>query len=309
MSTDDPQRTPPGNGEPTRDTGHAADADQVGEAGQVGETGAAPWTPSMPSNFGTGPAAPARRYDVWLGGKDNFGPDRKSAKALSHVFPDAALAVGENRRFLHRVMQHLAALGVRQFIDVGVGMPHHPNVHEIAQAVDPSCRVLYVDNDPVVMVNARALLTGTAGGRIGYIHADLRQPDTILDDPAFAGTLDPGRPVALLIVAVLHFIPDTDHPQAAVRTLLDALPPGSYLALTHGTTDYMNPEAAAAITAMSGRDHGPLVPRTRTQVAAFTDGLELVEPGLVPTADWHRPANSTITPAQCAAYGAVAQKP
>jgi S-adenosyl methyltransferase len=297
MSTDDPRRTPPGNGEST------------GGAGQVGEAGAKPWIPSMPSSFGTGPAAPARRYDVWLGGKDNFGPDRKSAEKLTRVFPDAALAVGENRRFLHRVVHHLAELGVRQFVDVGVGMPHHPNVHDIAQAVDPSCRVMYVDNDPMVMVNARALLTGTAEGRIGYIQADLRQPHTILADPALAGTLDLTRPVAVLIVAVLHFIPDIEHPQAAVRTLLDALPPGSYLALSHGTTDYMNPDMAAAITAMSGRDHGPLVPRTRAQVAAFTDGLELVEPGLVPTADWHRPTDSDITPAQCAAYGAIAQKP
>ena len=181
--------------------------------------------PSRPV-IDTTTAHPARRYDYWLGGKDNFAADRESADAIETIFPSIRTAARENRNFLHRAVRYLVTeAGVRQFLDIGTGLPTADNTHDIAQRLAPDARIVYVDNDPLVLVHARALLTSHPHGATQYIEADLRQPEQILTDADLTGTLDLAKPVALLLVAVLHFVPDTDHPDTIVRTLLDALIP------------------------------------------------------------------------------------
>jgi hypothetical protein len=236
------------------------------------------------SRIDTSVAHPARRYDYWLGGRDNFAADRESGDAIAAAFPAIRTAVLENRRFLHRAVSFLAATaGVRQFLDIGTGIPTSPNVHEIAQSAAAAARVVYVDNDPVVLAHAPALLTGSAEGATAYVDADLRQPDRILDDADLRATLDLSMPVALMLVATMHFIPDQDDPYGIVGTLLDALPRGSYLVMSHATGDHLAPELVAEITA--GR-HGSGRLRTRAEFTRFFAGLELVEPGIVSVARW-----------------------
>lgn len=197
-----------------------------------------------------------------------------------------------------------------EFLDIGTGMPTSPNVHEVAQQVDPASRVVYVDNDPMVVVHARALLTGTPEGACGYLQADLRDPDTILKDPDLA-ILDLNRPVGLLLVAVLHFLTDADHPYTAVARLIEALPSGSYLAISHATLDPLPAATRQSITELAAPDagNGPFRPRNRDEVAAYLTGLELVDPGLVPIVRWRpdqhpRPEASTV---DTTTYGAVAR--
>ncbi|GGK89829.1 SAM-dependent methyltransferase [Mangrovihabitans endophyticus] len=277
------------------------DADET-EAGR-GESGTA-------ADF-TRPQA-ARRYNYWLGGKDNLKVDRDSADTLARLFPDVAVAARENRRFLRRVVRFLADdLGVRQFLDIGVGYPSPPDVHDIAQAVDPRARVLYVDHDPVVGVHARALMCSSPEGVVDFLLADLREPAAILHSPQLHETLDLDRPVAMLLVAVLHFLSDEVRPHDAVRTLVSALAPGSYLAVAHGTTDFMSETTADAIRAASGAEHGTLHPRPLSEISSFLDGLTVVAPGLVPVTDWHpeREPQASGTAAQAASYGAVARIP
>ena len=254
----------------------------------------------------------ARRYDALLGGKDNFASDRAAADALVRAFPDARIAASENRRFMRRMVHHLAAdLGVRQFLDVGVGLPAAPNVHDVAQAVDPTCRVVYTDNDPQVAAHARALLIGDPAGRCVFTAGDLRFPRLLLADPLVRATLDPDRPVAVLIMAVLHFIPDTDKPYEHVRALMDATPPGSYLALTHGTADLLPAQIQQRLQKVAADPtQGAMVSRSRAQVAAFADGMDLLDPGVTPVTDWLPdldPAPSG-TAGQAACYGLLAQR-
>jgi hypothetical protein len=256
----------------------------------------------------------ARRYDYLLGGKDNFAADRQSGDELRKAFPAIELAAQENRRFLRRVVHYLAAgCGIRQFIDIGVGMPIAPSVHEIAQAVHPATRVAYVDHDPVVAVHARALLTGSIPGVRVFVPGDLRQPLPILDRPEQRGALDLQRPVGLLLFAVLHFIEDDDVAYAAAGQLVAGLPAGSYVALSHVTFDHLPPAVATRLTAMSapGSGHGPFRARTREQVARFLDGLAVVDPGLVPTVEWRPELNPSpeASEAEAAAYGGVARIP
>jgi hypothetical protein len=254
---------------------------------------------------------PARRYNHWLGGKDNFQVDRDSADAIAAAFPHLPGAARENRGFLRRAVRTLTAeAGVRQFLDIGTGLPTADNTHEVAQAIAPQSRIVYVDNDPLVLSHARALLTSTAEGATAYIDADLREPGKILDDPAVRDTLDRTRPVALMLVAILHFVPDRDRPYAIVRQLVDALPPGSYVVLSHATFDSLDAETVARLNAVNEGSNPPFCPRSREEVARFFDGLELLEPGIVSVADWRaqdeprpRPA-----PAEVAWYGAVARK-
>lgn len=238
--------------------------------------------------FDTSVAHPARRYDYWLGGKDNFAADRESGDAVAAIFPTIRVTAVENRRFLARAVEFLAGeAGIDQFLDIGTGIPAANNTHEVAQRINPAARVIYVDNDPIVLAHARALLTSHPDGVTAYIDADLRDPAKILDDPALAATLDLSRPVALMLVAVLHFIPDQNAPLELLRQLTAALPAGSYLALSHATGDLVDSTGVDQGRALMGPQFQF---RTRAEIARFFHGHELVPPGIVPVPDW-RPAD------------------
>jgi hypothetical protein len=254
---------------------------------------------------------PARRYDYWLGGKDNFAADRESGDAVAAAFPTIRTAIIENRAFLRRAVKFLTAeAGIRQFFDIGTGIPTSPNVHEIAQGIDPTARVVYVDNDPVVLSHARALMISAPEGATAYIDADLHDPDKILNDVDLRRVLDLSAPVALMLVAVLHFIPDEADPYGIVAQLVDALPSGSYLVMSHATYDYMPPETIAELDAAdSGRVK--FHPRSREDFARFFDGLELLPPGIMSIAEWRADDESSPRPTaeEMASHCAVARKP
>src|SRR5579859_3339801 len=181
---------------------------------------------------------PARMYDYFLGGKNNFAVDRETAEQALRSWGTVRTAARENRAFLGRAVRFLVAeAGIRQFLDIGTGLPSANNVHEVAQGLVPSCRVVYVDNDPIVLAHARALLTSSPEGKTAYIHADLREPEKILADPVTTATLDFTQPIALMLVAILHFLTDSDDPRRVVDTLLAALPSGSYLVASHVTPE------------------------------------------------------------------------
>ena len=237
----------------------------------------------------------ARVYDYWLGGKDNFAVDRELAERFIRADPMAVAGVRSNRAFLGRAVHYLATeAGIRQFLDIGTGIPSANNTHEVAQRAAPSARVVYVDNDPLVLVHARALLTSHPDGATDYLEADLRDTAAILAEAQ--RTLDFTKPVAVLLVGVLHCIPDADDPAGIVRTLVAAVPPGSYLAISHPASD-IHAEAMAQGAAMMNRAMaGTITFRAREQVARFFDGLELVEPGLVPTTQWRPVPGADTTP-------------
>jgi hypothetical protein len=231
-------------------------------------------------------AHPARRYDYLLGGKDNFAADREAAEKLIEIAPTAKVGALENRWFLHRAVRFLAGQqGIRQFLDIGTGIPTSPNTHEIAQGIDPSARVVYVDNDPLVLVHARALLASTPQGATAYIDADLRAPRKIIDDPGLVATLDLTKPVGVLLIAVLHFLVDADDPRGIVATLVDALPAGSWIAASHGTLEYLPQEKQAAIRSAMEKQAAD---RTGVQFAALFEHprLELVAPGVRSVTQW-----------------------
>lgn len=248
---------------------------------------AAPVQPdAYPDRVDTTVPHPARRYDSWLGGKDNFGADRESANRIAAIYPDIVVAVKENRRFMCRVVDYLAEVGVTQFLDIGTGIPTAPNVHQIAQRIHPSARVVYVDNDPLVMAHARALLVGQPKGVTEYVEVDARETDTLLKQARTI--LDFTEPVAVLLIAVLHFLPNDDEAYQTVNRLVDALPAGSFVAISHGTADYMEPETWQQLAALAGPDKldGPYRPRTRDDVTRFFDGLTLTDPGVCSVVDW-----------------------
>ncbi|MGE5133355.1 MAG: SAM-dependent methyltransferase [Gemmatimonadota bacterium] len=254
---------------------------------------------------------PARMYDYYLGGKDNFAIDRETAEKALQAVPTIRTGARENRAFLGRAVRWLVAeAGVRQFLDIGTGLPSANNVHEVAQAVAPECRVVYVDNDPIVLAHARALLTSTAEGRTAYISADLREPETILADPVVREILDFRRPVALMLVGILHFLLDGDHPAAVVRALMDALPSGSYLVATHATAEYAPEAEQAAVDAY--RNAGvPFQFRSADEFAevAFT-GLQMMEPGIALVSEWRqRDGGPRPMASEVGWHGAVARKP
>jgi hypothetical protein len=258
------------------------------------------------SRIDTTIAHPARRYNYWLGGKDHFAADRASGDRIAEAFPHIRTAAIENRRFLGRAVDFLAKeAGIRQFLDIGTGIPAVDNTHQVAQAIDPTCRVVYVDNDPIVLTHARALLTSQRPETTAYLDADLRTPGHILDHPDLAATLDLTQPVALLLIAVLHFLTDQDHPHTVVDRLVGGLPAGSYLAISHATYDFMPPDMLTALqTATVGE--GPFQPRTRDQIADFFHGMDLAGPGLVPVTEWPTTDPTGPTAVQAAAYGAIA---
>lgn len=238
-------------------------------------------------NLNTSVAHPARIYDYLLGGKDNFQADRDASAEIIAGWPHLPTSMQANRRFMGRLVRHLAAeMGIRQFLDVGTGLPTAPNLHNVVQEVAPESHVVYVDNDPIVLVHARALLTSTPEGKTAYIDADLRDPDAILNAPQFVGTLDLSEPVALSLIAILQFITDEDEARGVIRRLLDPLPPGSVLALSTVTADSAPQEVADGIAAYEARGIPERV-RTRTDVERFFDGMELIDPGVVLVNHWH----------------------
>jgi hypothetical protein len=248
-------------------------------------------------------------YDYWLGGKDNFAADRAMGDAFVRAIPTMREMAKENRRFVHRAARHLVAeAGVRQFLDIGTGIPTSPNLHEIAQGIAPESRVVYVDNDPIVLAHARALMLSSDQGRSEYLHADLREPEKILADPLLTSTLDLTKPVALTMIAILMLISDEDDPWGTIRTLMDALPSGSYLAITHPSQDF-NPEAVATVVEAATQGGMTLVPRERAQVERFFDGLEFVEPGLSPVLAWRPEGEPPADPNAVYYWAGVARKP
>ncbi|MGC4747504.1 SAM-dependent methyltransferase [Micromonospora sp. DT201] len=262
----------------------------------------------------TSVAHPARRYNYWLGGKDNFQADRESGDAMAAAFPTIRTAALENRRFLQRAVSYLAGeAGVRQFLDIGTGIPTANNTHEVAQAIAPQARVVYVDNDPIVLAHARALLTSSPAGATAYIDADLRDPERILAHSELRRTLDLSQPVALMLVAVLHFVPDGDNPYSLVRQLLDALPAGSYLAASHATHEYLPPAVAveAKAAAKGGGPHGLINLRTRDEFNRFFADLDVVEPGITSVAEWRAESEPQPRPSvvEVSMYGGVARLP
>ncbi|WP_327069688.1 SAM-dependent methyltransferase [Kitasatospora sp. NBC_01250] len=252
---------------------------------------------------------PARMYDYYLGGKDNFPADRAAAEQLLSSSPMVRVAARANRDFLQRAVRELAGLGVRRFIDVGTGIPTAGNTHETAQQVHPESQVVYLDNDPIVLVHSRALLSGSTAGCTTVVQADLREPAVILQDPAVQRLLAPGEPVALLLFAILHFVDEADDPHAIVRELVRALPPGSYLALSHGTADFLPPEERGLGPAVYRNASAQLTLRGKDQVARFFDGLELVDPGLVTVAQWRPDQPPAQTDAQVGIWAAIGRKP
>ncbi|MEU8612905.1 SAM-dependent methyltransferase [Actinoplanes sp. NPDC048791] len=255
---------------------------------------------------------PARVYDYLLGGKDNFAADRAAAEQGIKANPASRTPPRENRAFLRRAVRFLAAeRGIDQFLDIGTGIPSAPNVHHVAQQVNPAARIVYVDNDPIVLAHARALLTSTPEGRTEYLDADLRDVDSILNAPQLRDTLDLDRPVGLLLIAILHFIGDDNDPDDIVARLLAALPPGSHLVLSHLTGDFA-PEAWERVAAIYRRTGVTMQVRPRERIARFFTGLELAEPGLELVNRW-RPdgpnPDGEPTDAQVSVYGGVARKP
>ncbi|WP_067901011.1 SAM-dependent methyltransferase [Nocardia vaccinii] len=252
----------------------------------------------------------ARIYDYILGGKDNYAADRAAGDESLKVWPALRIHMQANRAFMHRVARFLAAeRGIRQFLDIGTGIPTQPNLHEVAQAVAPDARIVYVDNDPVVLVHARALMTSTDEGRTAYIDADMREPEAILTAPQLRDTLNLNEPIGLLLIAMLHFIEDDDEALRVARHVIDVLPSGSYFAATIATDDFA-PEPLAKVRDLY-HSHGEFLKwRTKAQAEQFFDGLELEEPGLVQMHKW-RPDQvrfGSIADADIAMYGAVGRK-
>jgi hypothetical protein len=260
------------------------------------------------SEIDTSRPHPARMYDAFLGGKDNYPADREAVRQVLRAAPEVRDSARANRAFLQRAVRFLAGeAGIRQFVDIGTGIPAAGNVHEVAGQVAPATRVVYVDNDPIVHTHANALLTGSGTTRI--VLADLREPEAILGHPKVGELIDFGEPVALLLVAILHFITGDEHPARIVATLRDALPPGSYMALSHATGDF-RAEAAQQAAAVYNQATSTTTLRSHAQIAAFFDGWDLVEPGLVQVPLW-RPESRPPRPKDLAKawiYGGVGRR-
>lgn len=266
---------------------------------------------AIDSRFDVSAAHIARVYNYWLGGKDHFAADRIAGDATIGVYPGIRQSAQANRAFLARVVRYLAGTeGIRQFLDIGTGLPTANNTHEVAQATVPYSRIVYVDNDPLVLAHARALLTSSSEGRTAYIHADLRDPQSILTNPLVREVLDFSQPIALVIVAVLHFVPDEYKPGQVLATLIDALPSGSYLVASHitGEHDPIGPATGARAYQAAGL---PAQLRDADQFARLAfSGLELVPPGTVLVSEWRSEASGPRpTPAEVSWYGGVARIP
>jgi hypothetical protein len=229
----------------------------------------------------------ARMYDYLLGGKDNYAADREAVEAWLKVDPTMAYTARANRAFLGRAIRYVTAeAGIRQFLDIGTGIPTAGNTHEVAQAIAPASRIVYVDWDPIVLVHARALLTSTSEGRTAYVHADLRDTGKILSEAQ--EVLDFTRPVAVTLLSILHAIPDSDDPHAIVAMIMEAMPSGSYLAISQTGSDLLERDSLGSLRDIVNKMHLQPGFRGREQVARFFEGLDLLEPGLVPVDEWRR---------------------
>jgi hypothetical protein len=259
------------------DEASAPDADADADAGD--KTGRPP--------FDTSVANQARIYDYLLGGKDNYAADRAAVDAVLQVAPILGFSAKANRAFLGRAVRYLTAeAGIRQFLDIGTGIPTAGNTHQIAQAIARDTRVVYVDYDPIVLAHARALLTSHQAGATEYIDADLRDTDTILGGAA--RLLDFTKPVAVTLLMILHVIPDSDDPHALVARVMDAMPSGSFLAVSHLGSELLDPEAKQGFEGIVSRTaQQQYIGRNREQMARFFEGMDLVEPGLVRVEEWH----------------------
>ena len=277
-------------------------AEERGSAGGVDS-----WDPALDSRFDVSVAHIARVYNYWLGGKDHFTADRIAGENTIAVYPGIRLSARANRAFLARAVRHLAdAEGIRQFLDIGTGLPTANNTHEVAQAAAPDSRIVYVDNDPLVLAHARALLTSSREGATAYLDADLRDTEKILLQAA--DTLDFTQPVAIMLIAILHYIPDVAEAREIVARLLGAVPPGSFLAISHAGSDLFPDEIAAFEKRLNehlpGDQH---VARPRAAVAEFFDGTELLAPGVVRVSEW-RPASADEAAVPTTLWGGVGRK-
>ncbi|MCP2340757.1 SAM-dependent methyltransferase [Actinomadura rupiterrae] len=262
-----------------------------------------------PTGVDTSVPSPARIYDYFLGGKDNYAVDRAAGDAFLATAPETLHACRHNRAFLSRAVTHLVRdAGIDQFIDIGTGLPTQQNVHEVAQQHNPDARVVYVDNDPIVAAHARALLANTSG--VALVQADLHDPEAILAHPDVTRLIDFDRPVAVLLLAVLHFFPDADDPHGIVARLMAPTAPGSHLVISHGTSDPDPAIAQEAEQVYDSHSSASLHTRTAADIARFFTGTDLLDPGLVYTAAW-RPTPETLpaTPAEAGMYAAISRKP
>ncbi|KIH99817.1 translation initiation factor IF-2 [Streptomonospora alba] len=251
----------------------------------------------------------ARVWNYWLGGKDNYAADRAAGDHVLSLFPSIVDVARADRAFLRRAVRYMAGeAGLRQFLDIGTGLPTADNTHEVAQALAPESRVVYADNDPLVLVHARALLTSRPPGATDYVEADIREPDRILE--AAAATLDLDRPVGLMLLGVLNFVLDTAEASRVVARLVEALPPGSHVAITHPTLDMGGEANAEAMAFWNENATPPITPRTVAEITGFTNGLEVLEPGVVSCAEWRPdPGELGGAPQRVAQVGIVARKP
>jgi hypothetical protein len=246
----------------------------------------------------------ARVWNYWVGGKDHFAADRAAGEQILQAMPTLQAIARLSRQFLADAVHDLAAeRGVRQFLDIGTGLPTADNTHEVAQRAAPGARIVYADYDPVVLTHARSLLTSTPEGKTDYIQADVRDPDVILS--AARRTLDFSEPVAVILIFVMHFVPDAEHPHDVVRRLMEPLPHGSYLVMAHAASDIAADFMAAGADAYNDRVTAQITPRDRAAVSRFFDGLEMTGPGVVPLAEW----SGTSGDQGLQAYCGVGRKP
>ena len=260
-----------------------------------------------PLPFDVTKAHQARMYDYYLGGKDNYAADRAAVDEHIKIYPDLVFTMRANRAFLGRAVRYLAGeAGIRQFLDLGTGIPTAGNLHEVAQAIAPESRVVYVDYDPIVLAHARALLDSNEAGATEYIDADLRDTGTILTQAA--ELLDFSKPVAVTLISILHALPDADDPHAIVAKIMAAVPPGSYLGISHAGSDLLNPEMVNSLEdAWRGKIQQQITWRTREQVLRFFAGTDLIEPGLVRVEEW-RPDPGTSDTRRSAYWAGVGRK-
>lgn len=242
---------------------------------------------ALPTKIDTSLAHEARVYDYWLGGRDNYPADRALGDTIATHIPAIRTMARANRAFLGRAVDYLTSeAGITQFLDIGTGLPTARNTHEVAQEVDPAARIVYVDKDPLVLAHARALMTSTREGKTAFIHADLHDPESILANPALADTLDLDRPVAITLTMIMMYFRDSDDPHGIIARLLDTVPSGSSLTISHPTADF-NPRATMEATEACERAGITMVPRTRAEIETLFAGTEIVEPGVVTLEDWH----------------------
>jgi len=250
----------------------------------------------------------ARIWDYWLKGKDNYAVDREVGDRIEEMLPDIVRQAREDRLFLGRVVRYLAGeAGIRQFLDIGTGLPTADNTHQVAQRVAPESKIVYVDNDPLVLAHARALLTSTPEGTTDYIHADMHDPGTIV--AGAAQTLDFGRPIAITMLGVLWHVMDNDEANAIISRLMQAMPSGSYLALNHPTIEVTGEKMATAIRYWNEYGTPPGTHRTPAELTRFFDGMDLVEPGVVSITRWRPEATTSGELEEIDQFGGVGRKP